>query len=198
MSFSVSYSLGALEEALAGRQLEQHDAGGEDVAPPVDRLAPGLLGRHVRDLALELPALASPRRSRASLLAMPKSTIFTSPVNVTTMFCGEMSRWTMFSGAAVEVALLVRVGEAGAHAEHDRERVLERELGDALLPHLPHDRAKVLAVHVLHRDEVSAVDLPDVEDLDDVRVRERGRDARLVEEHVDERAGPGSSPAGSA
>jgi hypothetical protein len=27
-----------------------------------------------------------------SLLAMPKSTIFTSPVNVMTMFWGEMSR----------------------------------------------------------------------------------------------------------
>ncbi len=30
--------------------------------------------------------------------AMPKSTIFTSPVKVTTMFCGEISRCTMLSG----------------------------------------------------------------------------------------------------
>ena len=50
------------------------------------------------------------------------------------------------------------------------------------------DGAEVLAVDVLHRDEVRAVDLPDVEDLDDVRVRERRRDARLVEQHLDERA----------
>ncbi len=32
------------------------------------------------------------------LLAMPKSTIFTSPVKLTTMLRGEMSRWTMASG----------------------------------------------------------------------------------------------------
>ncbi len=32
------------------------------------------------------------------LLAMPKSTIFTSPVKLTTMLRGEMSRWTMESG----------------------------------------------------------------------------------------------------
>ena len=59
---------------------------------------------------------------------------------------------------------------------------------DALLLHLTDDRAQVLAVDVLHRDEVLAVDLTDVEDLDDVRVRERRRDARLVQEHLDERA----------
>ena len=56
-----------------------------------------------------------------------------------------------------------------------------------LLPHRADDRADVLAVDVLHRDEVRAVDLPDVEDLDDVGVRERRGDARLVEQHVDER-----------
>ena len=123
-----------------------------------------------------------------SLFAMPKSTIFTSPVNVTTMFCGEMSRWTMPRVRAVEIALVVRVREPGAHAEDDRERVLERELEDVLLLHLTDDRAQVLAVDVLHRDEVLAVGLPDVEDLDDVRMRERRRDARLVEQHLDERA----------
>ena len=88
----------ALEEALARRELEEHDAGREDVAARVDRLAARLLGRHVRDLALELPALRLLADAGVSLFAMPKSTIFTSPVNVTTMFCGEMSRWTMLSG----------------------------------------------------------------------------------------------------
>ena len=34
----------------------------------------------------------------SAALAMPKSTTFTWPSNDTRMFCGEMSRWTMFSG----------------------------------------------------------------------------------------------------
>ena len=94
----------------------------------------------------------------------------------------------MLSARSVEVAPLVRVREAGAHADDDRERVLERELDDLLLLHLPHDRAEVLAVDVLHRDEVRSVDRADVEDLHDVRMRERRRDARLVQEHLDERS----------
>ena len=40
---------------------------------------------------------------------------------------------------------------------------------------------------VFHRDEEGPVDLPDVEDrASDVRVREGGRDACLVEQHGDE------------
>ena len=157
-------------------------------APPVDRLPARLLRRHVRDLALELPALGLSSSRSASLLAMPKSTIFTSPVKVTTTFCGEMSRCTMSSGVPSRSRLLVRVREPRAHPEDDGERVLERELDHVLLLHLPHDRAEVLAVHVLHRDEVRPVDRADVEDLHDVRVRQRRGDARLVQQHLDERA----------
>ena len=47
-------------------------------------------------------------------------------------------------------------------------------------------RADVLAVDVLHRDEVLAGRLADVVDLHDVLVMQRGGDARLVEEHPDE------------
>ena len=42
-------------------------------------------------------------------------------------------------------------------------------------------------MHVLHGDVVGAVDVSDVEDLNDVRVREGRRNARLVQEHLDER-----------
>ena len=119
---------------------------------------------------------------------MPKSTIFTSPVKRDDdVLRGDVAVDDV-ERRAVEIVLLVRVREARAHAEHDREGVLERELEDALLLHLADDGAQVLAVDVLHRDEVLAVVLTDVEDLDDVRVRERRRDARLVEEHLDERA----------
>ena len=39
---------------------------------------------------------------------------------------------------------------------------------------------------MLHGQEVAAVDLAEVVDLDDVRVVEEGADARLVDEHLDE------------
>ena len=47
-------------------------------------------------------------------------------------------------------------------------------------------RREVHARDVLHRDEVRALGLAEVEHLHDVRVRERDRDLRLVDEHLDE------------
>ncbi len=43
----------AIEQALAGEHFEQQGAGREDVGAGVDSLAPGLLGRHVWELAFE-------------------------------------------------------------------------------------------------------------------------------------------------
>ena len=48
------------------------------------------------------------------------------------------------------------------------------------------DAVKRLPVEVLHRDEVLAVVDVDLVRLDDVRVVESRRDARLVDEHRDE------------
>ena len=47
------------------------------------------------------------------------------------------------------------------------------------------------SVEQLHRQEVAAVDLAEVEDLDDVRVVQARRDARLAREHLDERGRAG-------
>ncbi len=134
-------------------------------------------------LPLSRPVPVSSPGSRP-LLATPKSTIFTSPVKLTTMFRGEMSRCTMPSGLPARSRFVVGVGEARAQAEHDPQRVLERELGQVPPLHRPDDALEVLAVDVLHRDEVRAVRLPDVEGLGDVGVRERRDDARLVQEHA--------------
>ncbi len=56
----------------------------------------------------------------------------------------------------------------------------------ALAAQAVEDRAQVLAVDVLERDEITVVDLTEVEDLGDVRVLELHGDLRLVDEHRDE------------
>ena len=85
----------------------------------------------------------------------------------------------------------VRVVQPAAHADADlqrdglgEERELER-VGPAEHP------AERLTVHVLHGEEVVAVDLSEVEDLGDVPVAERHGDAGLVDEHPDEGVAPG-------
>ena len=83
-------------------------------------------------------------------------------------------------GRPVEVTALVGVGQPGAHAEDDGDRVLEGELHHPLLLHLADDRTEVFAVDVLERDEVVAVDLPDVDGLDDVRRISRSNGERGV------------------
>ena len=74
----------------------------------------------------------------------------------------------MFSSEPSRFASFMRVRETRAHPHDDAERVLARKSRVTLLAHLPHDRANVFAVNVLHRDVVSAVDLADIEDLHDV------------------------------
>ena len=54
------------------------------------------------------------------------------------------------------------------------------------------------ALEVLHRDEVAAVDLAELEHLADVRMRDLRGDPRLVEEHRDELLDPSRGAAGSA
>ena len=85
--------------------------------------------------------------------------------------------------ASRRIARLVGVVEPGAHADRDVQRVLELELARR---RLAQDPAQVLAVHVLHREEVLAVLEADVVDGGDVRVIERRDEARLVEQHPDE------------
>src|SRR5262245_10460292 len=47
-------------------------------------------------------------------------------------------------------------------------------------------RRQALAIDVLHRQEVAAVDLSEIENRDDVAMHEPSADARLVEEHLNE------------
>ena len=84
----------------------------------------------------------------------------------------------------------VRVVQALGGGGDDRDRVRERQRRARLVAlargarlraqHLAHVRA----VDVLHREERRVAVGADVVDLDDVRVRQRRRQARLVEEHA--------------
>ena len=56
----------------------------------------------------------------------------------------------------------------------------------ALAPGAQHGEQR-LALEVLHRDEVAAIGLAEIVDVDDVRVLDQRCDSRLVEQHVDER-----------
>ena len=172
----------ALEQAPHGAQLVEHDAEREHVAAAIDRLADALLGGHVRDLALERagPGLDGAVRGLRDpeVRDLDAAVVADEEVGRRHVAVHDPER------RPVGGALLVRVVEPGRGGGHDRQHVLERHLR-VLLADAGQERAGVLAVHVLHREEVLAALLADVVDLDDVVVVQRGREPRLVQEHLD-------------
>ncbi len=82
------------------------------------------------------------------------------------------------------VAALVHVVESLRDAVRDGQRRLQRH-GPGVAR--AQQRPDVASVHVLHDEEVLAVDLADVDDVDDVRMVEGRGEPRLGEEHLDER-----------
>jgi hypothetical protein len=83
------------------------------------------------------------------------------------------------------VAPLVRVVQPRGRRRHHRDREIERDVRP-LLGGAGQEGPQILAVEVLHREEVLAGVLADVVDLHDVLVVQRGRDPRLGEQHADE------------
>ena len=78
---------------------------------------------------------------------------------------------------------------AYSRAAHTRETTNAESSSGTATPALAgaaEDGAQVAAMDVLHGDVVAAVDLSEVEDLDDVRMREAGDHLGLVDEHVHE------------
>ncbi len=88
--------------------------------------------------------------------------------------------------AAVEVSLLVSVGESATDSEEDCQRMLKRKCRQALPFHRAHDSKEVRAVDTLHSDKERTLELSDIEDLNDVRMGERRCDTCLVQEHINE------------
>ncbi len=85
---------------------------------------------------------------------------------------------------AIGQALLVRVMQAGGGRGDDRDDVFERH-PRVLAAHQGEQAARILAMHVLHREEVLAILLADIVDLDDVVMVQRCGEPGLVEEHRD-------------
>jgi hypothetical protein len=143
-------------------------------------------GAMYANLPLSVPLLVSSTASPPSAFAIPKSRIFTAPSYDSITFDGETSRWIMPSDLAVLGRELVRVGQRPAHLAPD----VRHQLG----PRRPHARpqrahgfGQIVAAHVLHGHEVLVVHRAELENLDDIGVRQLGRDLGLVDEHLGER-----------
>ena len=101
------------------------------------------------------------------------------------MFDGDTSRWMIRSGRPRESTAECAACSARADLGRDVRGVLRRDrllLRAAALEHGAH----VLAVDMLHRDEVLAVRARELVDARDVAVAQHARDLRLVDEHLDE------------
>ncbi len=85
--------------------------------------------------------------------------------------------------AALVAGLVGGVKTAGRLlTDEERNGRLDR---DTLLAGAAHQLGEGLAAEQLHHEEGRPLVLPQLEDLDDVRVMDRGHDPRLVHEHVD-------------
>ena len=178
-----------LEGALPGRHLEQHRAEREDVGALVHDLAAHLLGRHVDDgprngarrgvVDLGGRGGVAAERARLGLPREPEVEHLDAPVGRQEQVLGLE--------VAVDDPLLVRRRES----MRDLRRVLRglaRRQRAGLEP-----LAQRFALQQLHDGVGHAVRGAEVEDREDVRVRERGDRARLALE-ARERLGVGRNP----
>ena len=168
---------------MPAEQLVQDDAEREDIGAPVERLAAELLGRHVRDLALERSGAG---RARAvGRFGDAEVDHLRGAVAVDEDVVGRDVAVDQAERLSVAVAQIVRVLQTGRGLRDDLQDLREREqlvqLGRAL-----GDAAQVRAVDELHRDEVVPVRLAQIENRDDVRMVELRSEPRFVQEHVDE------------
>ncbi len=177
-------SVSAAEEPLAGQQLVEDDAQREEVAAPVDGLGPGLLGRHVLELPLERAGLRlrGLRRGLRDAEVAELDVALVGDQDVLGRHVAMHDVQIVALGVAAAVRVVERRGHLGGDVDRQRNRQRNAQLAGRLL-----NRAQVAAVDVLHRDEVAAgLDLPEVVDVDDVRVVQLGRELGLVGEHRDE------------
>ena len=169
-------------EAAGGEHFPEHDGGGVDVGR-ARRLPGDLLGRHVRDLALE--AAFARRLQAAGGLRDAEVEDAREPVRPDEDVLRGHVAVDDPERLAVLARRLVRGVEAFDRAEDDRCGDGNGN-ADAALAQGAEQARERLALHVLHDEKELAFEGDDVERADDVGMTDAGRDARLVEEHRDE------------
>ena len=154
-------------EHLPDDHFVEQDPGGEDVGARVDRIAPGLLGRHVVVLALDdaggglLPAQR--RLGDAEVDDLDLAVVADEHVLRRDVAMHDLER------AAARVTLAVRVVEPLRHLGGDERGHLEGKV-DVVLGRAPQELVQIDAVDQLHGDVVLLVDAAEVERLHDVGV----------------------------
>ncbi|CAM4527441.1 hypothetical protein COEX109129_41800 [Corallococcus exiguus] len=169
----------------AAQQLIQHHAGGPDVRARIHVLSARLLWREEEVLALHhagcrLEATQQLRLGDAEVDDLDLALVADEHVVRRDVAVDDAQL------LAAAVRARVRVVQAPAHLHRDEDRhgdgQRRKPAAHRALEHL----VERLAVDELHGEEVLALHLPEVEDLGDVAVGQRGGDARLADEHGDE------------
>ena len=171
-----------VERQLLGHHPVQHRTDREDVGAPIDGLPQRLLGRHVRDLALDdagggLLAIAlrlrDPEVGQLDLALIADQHVVRADVAV-----DDAQRLAV---ARLGVRVGQRAADAGGDVQAERGRPDDARRVRAL-----QDFLEIPAVDQLQRQEVAAAGDAQVQHLGDVAVLEAHRDVRLVEHHVAE------------
>ena len=178
-----------VELAAAGEErpphdhLGEHDAEGEDVAPPVELAPHDLLGRHVPELAFELARLGAPldllRADDAEVGQLHRARAIDEHVARRDVAVHQVERLALLVLGGVRMLERASHGEDHLHAHVEGNGLVLRCRG-------ANEPRAGGAVDVLHRHVHLVVLLAEVEDLDDVRMTEPRRHPRLVDEHGDE------------
>ncbi len=142
-----------------------------------------LLGRHVRELALELPGARRrqlARRARDAEVRQARAAVDADE---------DVLRRdvAVHDAERVVVVVLELVGgvEPREHVDDDAQAHLRRK-AQARLRGAREQATERVALHVLHDDVVALVARANLEDGNDVRVVDARGEARLLQEHLDE------------
>ncbi|MFO0634431.1 MAG: hypothetical protein U0168_16415 [Nannocystaceae bacterium] len=169
----------AVERHHAGEELVQADGRGVDVGAGVRRIAHGLLGRHVLGRA-EHRAGA---REAAALTALVGDLGDAEVEQLDEVAAVGALHQEAVRGLEVTVDDAARVGSL-ERADDLQHQLARARPGEAPLATQHH--REVLALEVLHREEHRAAGhRPEVDDVDDVLVRDHRCRARLLQEAID-------------
>jgi hypothetical protein len=151
------------EQLGAGEQLEDHRGGTEQIAACIERVAARLLGRHVAPLAHHLART----RPTAAVRLRGDGDAEVGDLHL----AGARDQDVRGRDVAMDDVVAVREVERADDLDRDVERGGQGHR-PALVLELAEHRGEVEAVDVLHGDEQRLADAAEVEDLDDVRVRQ--------------------------